>query len=485
MKYISVILLLVILFASCNKTSNFKNKTVSIQVELNKTNSINYVFTPLDRKLNWMFGELIKDHSFNSMFDISSPNLYQIQNNAYVFIEPGNNYDIKEIDSTFTITGKDSIGQSFLNSTKTLNTYWSAGFVFDEFKTLKSKLKALDAYLASDFTTLDSLSKYKLVSDSFYKHIKKTLNSYLEVTKGQICTAHYFRTQLPINNPNYINNLSESAINYWSQLYKHTPVTNKNIIENEFWYNYTHDYIFYYRGEFLQHIFFDFDKDDYFTQCISFSKTILKDEYLEYFIASFIFNHAKQKGYQKNLITAYQRFIKTYPDSKYTQYLTPEINLIKIFHKKIKADFNDNMVFIKNPEKINTLKELINLYNGQNIFIDVWATWCGPCIEEFKHSKILYSFLKKHDIKLVYLSFDENRTMKKWPEMIKYYNLEGDHIRNNDKLHKDLLKEFGSENISIPWYMIVNKKGEVVERHAKRPSDKDELYNQLQEKLAL
>ena len=95
-------------------------------------------------------------------------------------------------------------------------------------------------------------------------------------------------------------------------------------------------------------------------------------------------------------------------------------------------------------------------------------------------------FLKKHDIQLLYLSFDQERSMKKWPEMIKFYDLEGDHIRNNDQLYNNLIVEYQNNgSIAIPWYMIVNKKGKIVERHAKRPSDKEELYKQLQETLNL
>ena len=66
--------------------------------------------------------------------------------------------------------------------------------------------------------------------------------------------------------------------------------------------------------------------------------------------------------------------------------------------------------------------------------------------------------------------------MKKWPEIIKFYDLEGDHIRNNDQLYDNLIVEYQNNgSIAIPWYMIVNKEGKIVARHAKRPSDKEEL----------
>jgi thiol-disulfide isomerase/thioredoxin len=38
-------------------------------------------------------------------------------------------------------------------------------------------------------------------------------------------------------------------------------------------------------------------------------------------------------------------------------------------------------------DKAKTLKEVTDLYKGKVIFMDIWATWCGPCRESFAHVK--------------------------------------------------------------------------------------------------
>lgn len=45
------------------------------------------------------------------------------------------------------------------------------------------------------------------------------------------------------------------------------------------------------------------------------------------------------------------------------------------------------------------MKELLEKLEGNKYYVDVWATWCGPCIEEFKHNKDLNAVLKSKGYK--------------------------------------------------------------------------------------
>ncbi len=489
MKNLLIISFLFLFITSCKKDEKLKvieKNTVNITVNLSEASPKYKIFKPQFDKSNWMFGEIIDNNSFKSSFKITTPNIYSIQNITNLYVEPGNEYRIKEVDSSIIIAGKDSIGQHFLNTTKIFNVYWEhSEYFFYEFPNFKERFDALDKHLSADFKTLDSLYKNKHVSKPFYENVKNIFETYKIITKQSIIANDYYRTTYPKTDPEYLEKTPDTTIELWANLFKEHPVTDPYLLKNEYWYYYAESFVLNYSGAILQNTYIHFDDEKYFTKCIELSKTVLKDDVLEYFIACFIFEKTQYKEFQANLVTAYENFTKDYPNSKYTQYLTSEIDLIKEYQHKIKGDFNKNITFVNNGENINTLKDLITLYKGKNLYIDVWATWCGPCKDEFKHSKKLKKFLKKHDIQLLYLSNDQERSKKKWPEMIKYYNLEGEHIRNNDKLYEDLGKEYHEEYMAIPWYIIVNKKGEIVVRHAKRPSDKEELYKQLQETLKL
>lgn len=64
--------------------------------------------------------------------------------------------------------------------------------------------------------------------------------------------------------------------------------------------------------------------------------------------------------------------------------------------------------------------------------------------------------------------------------MIKFYNLEGYHIRANKELNSELREIFNPDGpLSIPWYILIDKNGNIVKKNASRPSDIGELFNEI------
>lgn len=82
-------------------------------------------------------------------------------------------------------------------------------------------------------------------------------------------------------------------------------------------------------------------------------------------------------------------------------------------------------------------------------------------------------------MELVYISFNESIDEITWLNTIKKYNLKGHHLRTNDSFDSDLRKLHLVEG-GLPTYMIVDSDGEVVIKDALRPSDKEKLYNQIE-----
>jgi thiol-disulfide isomerase/thioredoxin len=127
---------------------------------------------------------------------------------------------------------------------------------------------------------------------------------------------------------------------------------------------------------------------------------------------------------------------------------------------------------------IESFKDLNNKLQGKPIYIDRWATWCTPCIEEFKHNEALHNFLQNNKIEIVYLNSDTDLDEEKWFDFIIDHNLKGNHLRLDSILKADLIDK-GIFIPMIPQYMIVNEKGKVVTNKALRPSTGKKLYEQL------
>ncbi len=127
---------------------------------------------------------------------------------------------------------------------------------------------------------------------------------------------------------------------------------------------------------------------------------------------------------------------------------------------------------------IESFKDLTNKLQGKPIYIDRWATWCNPCIEEFKHNEALHHFLHEHKIEIVYLNSDTELGEQEWFDFIIEHNLMGNHLRLDSVLKADLIDK-GIFFPMIPQYMIINENGELLTNKALRPSAGQKLYDQL------
>ena len=128
---------------------------------------------------------------------------------------------------------------------------------------------------------------------------------------------------------------------------------------------------------------------------------------------------------------------------------------------------------LKNPEinsngslsKLNgtsgrTLIDSILVKNkGKVIYIDFWATWCGPCKEEMPNSKKLKQQLACEDIEFVYICFGSNE--EEWKSYISQMQLDGQHYFCKDKQSSSIQNAFDING--IPFYMLINRNGHIVE----------------------
>lgn len=102
---------------------------------------------------------------------------------------------------------------------------------------------------------------------------------------------------------------------------------------------------------------------------------------------------------------------------------------------------------------------------GKVVFIDVWATWCAPCLAEQPALEELEKSFAGKDIVFIALSLDTDKA--KWQKMVEEKKLSGLHLFTNNK--GLIVSDY--EVTEIPRYIIFDKNGKTVNINAPRPTD--------------
>jgi thiol-disulfide isomerase/thioredoxin len=121
-------------------------------------------------------------------------------------------------------------------------------------------------------------------------------------------------------------------------------------------------------------------------------------------------------------------------------------------------------------------------FKDQAVFVDLWASWCIPCKEEFRYRKQLDSILEKDNVKILYISINDARLNNVWLTDVFKFGLKGNHILAGKSLLEDIFAKFykpSKDGISIPRYILIAKDGKILDPDLPRPSHIDELQSRL------
>jgi thiol-disulfide isomerase/thioredoxin len=114
---------------------------------------------------------------------------------------------------------------------------------------------------------------------------------------------------------------------------------------------------------------------------------------------------------------------------------------------------------------VTSLKDL----QGKYVYIDVWATWCGPCIKQFPYFKQIENKYKGKNITFVSISIDKTEQHNTWFKMIKDKNLKGIQLLADNDWQSKFIKDFNIEG--IPRFILIDPNGYIISPDAPSPSD--------------
>ena len=136
----------------------------------------------------------------------------------------------------------------------------------------------------------------------------------------------------------------------------------------------------------------------------------------------------------------------------------------KVAAKKIEVVVSPSFDYENHKGGKTKLEDL----RGKYVYIDVWATWCGPCIAEIPHLKKVEAKYHGKNIDFVSISVDTEKDYEKWKKMVVAKELGGIQLFADKNWTSDFIKAYGIN--AIPRFILIGPDGKVIKADAPRPS---------------
>jgi len=189
----------------------------------------------------------------------------------------------------------------------------------------------------------------------------------------------------------------------------------------------------------------------------------------EWLIAQSIYLKILSSGLDSVNISALENFQIEFENSNF---------ITSLKELKSEAETLNPGTLIPNLSGITKDSTLVSLHDlkGKLVYLDIWATWCKPCIMEIPYSKKLEKHFQDDNIEFVYLSVDKVKA--DWNDFLIKHKFAGLHLLAKDrkKVYKEL-RLYG-----IPHYILIDEKSQIIDAYAPRPSN-SELYKLIKQNL--
>ncbi len=148
---------------------------------------------------------------------------------------------------------------------------------------------------------------------------------------------------------------------------------------------------------------------------------------------------------------------------------------------KMKAFNGKAAPIFKNYENYKGGKTSLTDLKGKYVYIDLWATWCGPCKKEIPFLKEVEAKYHGKNIEFVSISLDNGRGYKAeskeaafaasnvgWKKMVAEKELTGIQLFADNGFNSTFAKELSVN--SIPRFILIDTNGNIINANAPRPS---------------
>ena len=110
------------------------------------------------------------------------------------------------------------------------------------------------------------------------------------------------------------------------------------------------------------------------------------------------------------------------------------------------------------------IEAILAKHKNKVILIDLWATWCSPCLEAMKEFRSTKSEFQDKEVVFVYIT-NTSSPRKLWEEKIK--GIGDKHYYLTDAQWEYTMDQFGFD--AIPSYLLYNQKGVLISKFTAFP----------------
>jgi len=353
--------------------------------------------------------------------------------------------DTKEFDETITYTGKGSL----------VNNYLAKAYILEEETNAKMNPRELFALAPEVFA-----SKVKAVQTS--------ADSLL--TSFNIKDADFVAAAKKNNNFTYL-----SALKNYPRYYK--MVTggkeavlpegfNKEVdaldLDNALDFDNSDSYKGLVMGDIQGKAVEAIEKDSTLSFAMSFINQIkgLKSDNIKQALLPNIAREIKAGNDESEAI--YKEVMAIATDEKFKESLAKQL----ADSKKL-AKGNPSPTFVNYENNAGGTTSLADL-KGKFVYIDMWATWCGPCKREIPFMKKVEKEYHGKNIEFVSISVDRKNAHGKWKSMVKEGEMTGIQLFADNDFKSQFAVDYGVN--SIPRFILLDTEGNIVSADAPRPS---------------
>lgn len=178
-----------------------------------------------------------------------------------------------------------------------------------------------------------------------------------------------------------------------------------------------------------------------------------KGDYLEHFLP--LTTEKWAKDYLRKMLVATQNQIEEI-NKELAQ--SRELSLSSELGRPHKEfPFGAETYISEEEDVVSFLASLQQKFKGKTLIVDIWATWCMPCIGDMKDSKPIKEQLVENNIEVVYVCTDQGSSLDTWSRRIAETKTSGTHIFINNGLTTSLMQEFDLSG--YPSYLVFDREG--------------------------